>query len=330
MMIGCYATGMFPRPNKLIAATRAYERGALGNKALEKAFKEATLEVVKLQESAGLSHVTDGMLKWQDLLRPFAENLGGVKVDGLARWFDNNTFYKTPVIVGALHRNGSITKKLMHVKLLPSEIPWKAILPAPYTFIKLSKIQLSKSKRELMFEYARILRDEIEELVALGFKYVQLSDPALVYNPFYKPISKDLLSDVKEALKTAVKGTAVKTCLQTFFGDFCQILPEALDFPVDHLGIDLCETSLEGLKGYSFRRGVALGLVNSRSSLVEDQKWLVETAKRAINLVQCASEVSEIFICPNCDLEFLPWKKAEEKLCIASLAAKTLRRELDG
>ncbi|MGB9740620.1 MAG: hypothetical protein ACP5IM_05385 [Candidatus Bathyarchaeia archaeon] len=329
-MIGCYATGIFPRPNKLIEATRAYERGTITKGMLEKAFKEATAEIIWLQESVGFSYVTDGMLKWQDLLRPFTENLNGVKTGSLARWFNTNMFYRTPIIIGDMRKTKSVTKKFAYIQLLPAKIPWKAILPAPYTFVRLSKINTSRSERELMFEYAEILRDEISELAALGFKYIQLSDPALVYNPTHKILSKDLLIDVKEALKITVKGSKVKTCLQTFFGDFCQLLPEALDFPVDHLGIDLFETSIERLRDYSFEHGVALGLVDSRNSLVENPNSLFEKAKKVIDLMQCTVERREIFVCPNCDLEFLPLRRAKKKMQTIGLVAKRLREELNG
>jgi|YelNatPaOPRAMG01_1025707.scaffolds.fasta_scaffold00215_15 methionine synthase II (cobalamin-independent) len=90
-----------PEANKLIEATRAYERGAITKKLLEKAFKEATTEIVGFQESVGFSYITDGMLKWQDLLRPFTENLNGVKTGSLARWFNNNMFYRTSLIARA-------------------------------------------------------------------------------------------------------------------------------------------------------------------------------------------------------------------------------------
>jgi 5-methyltetrahydropteroyltriglutamate--homocysteine methyltransferase len=102
--IGCYLTGILPRPEGLIESTRAYERGRISKKELEKAFKNATKEVITAQISAGLSYVTDGMLRWQDLLRPFTENLRGIHVGSLARWFNNNTFYRKPIIYNKIKR----------------------------------------------------------------------------------------------------------------------------------------------------------------------------------------------------------------------------------
>jgi 5-methyltetrahydropteroyltriglutamate--homocysteine methyltransferase len=323
-MIGCYVTGILPRPKELVEATRAYERRGIDEKALEKAFKEATKKVVEAQVSAGLSYVTDGMLKWQDLLRPFAENLEGLKAGALARWFNNNTFYRKPIVQSEIRLKKGIIAELAYVECLPSSSPWKIVLPAPYTFAKLSENKFYKDERELMFKYAEILKSEIESLTKVGFKYFQLSDPALVYNPLREQISRDTLADVEEALRIAVKSAYAKTCLQTFFGDFSQIMPEALNFPVEDLGIDLYETSLEKIKEYEFDKGVALGLVDARSSLIEDENELVKVTAELIEAIY-PSKAHDIFICPNCDLEFLPWERAEEKMRVISNVAKSLK-----
>jgi 5-methyltetrahydropteroyltriglutamate--homocysteine methyltransferase len=292
------------------------------------AFKEATIKVVEAQVSAGLSYVTDGMLKWQDLLRPFAENLEGLKAGALARWFNNNTFYRKPIVQGELRLKKGIVAELAYVECLPKDIPWKAILPAPYTLAKLSENKFYKDERELMFKYAETLKHEIENLTKMGFKYIQLSDPALVYNPRKEQVSKDTLADVEEALKITVKSAYARTCLQTFFGDFSQILPEALNFPVEDLGIDLYETSLEKLKEYEFDKGVALGLVDSRSSLTEDENELVKVVAELIEAIY-PSKAYDVFICPNCDLEFLPWERAKEKMRVIGNVAKSLRKMED-
>ncbi|MEM3672687.1 MAG: hypothetical protein QW468_00455 [Candidatus Bathyarchaeia archaeon] len=327
-MIGCYITGALPRPKELIEVTRAYDRGRVDDVDLERAFDEATVEVVNAQVSAGLTYICDGMLKWQDLLRPFTENLGGVTVGSLARWFNNNTFYRIPVVTDKIVWRKSIVDKWVYVKHLPKNLPWKAIVPAPYTFAKLAENRFYKDKTELMFDYAKALRSEIESLAKLGFKYVQLSEPALVYSSAPSPMAMEELEAVSEALEVAVKGVPVKTCLQTFFGDFSRILPEAFDFPVDHLGIDLYETSLEEVRKYVFEKGIALGLVDSRNSLIENSDELMAIAKRLLKSIN-PSDKHEVFICPNCDLEFLPWERAKEKMKLIATVAEQLRKEFD-
>jgi len=220
-----------------------------------------------------------------------------------------------------------VTESVAHIKCLPKNGHWKTILPAPYTLAQLSENQFYKNKTELMFKYAEALRTEIENLARQGISYVQLSDPALVYQPDGVTISKDDLQLAGEALHSMVAGVQVTTCLQTFFGDFAGILPEALDFPVDHLGIDMYETDLEGLKDYVFSKGVALGVVDSRSSLIEDPDRLAAAATSILDSISCKS--LDVFICPNCDLEFLPWERARQKMNAVTAVAERLRRALN-
>jgi 5-methyltetrahydropteroyltriglutamate--homocysteine methyltransferase len=325
-MIGGYATGIFPRPRELIRVTQDYVRKTVREQQLENAFDDATAKIIEAQVSAGFSYIVDGMLEWQDPLRPLTENLGGLKTGSMARWFNNNTFYRKPVVVEELYRKRGIIQGLARIKHLPKNLLWKAILTAPYTFAQLCENQFYNDKTELMFKYAEALRQEIKSIAKLGFRYVQLSDPALVYEPIATSKLVDDLDLVRDALKVAVDGTPVKTCLQTFFGDFSKILPKALSFPVDDLGVDLYETNLEKLKAYGFEKGISLGLVDSRSSLVENPHELITTAKGIIQSIY-GRKTFDFFACPNCDLEFLPWERAEEKMEVISAVVNGLRKD---
>jgi 5-methyltetrahydropteroyltriglutamate--homocysteine methyltransferase len=325
-MIDGYLTGAFPRSPKLIEATIDFEKGKIAETELEKEFSRTTSELIKLQISRRFGWVTDGMLRWNDLLRPFTIGLKGLEVGPLTRWFDNNTFYRKPIVVNKLEGNGKITLKIAYNDQMPRKAKWKAILPAPFTFAQLSENKYYRDKFELMFDYSKILREEIKSLAEAGFSYIQLSDPSLLYQPLEGPIRKDELQQIKEALKEVIKGIKVRTSLQTFFGDFAKILPEALDFPVADLGVDLYETNISGLGKYEFTKGIALGLVDSRSSILEELVELVKIAKHLIESIY-PSKMKEIFICPSSDLDFLPWQVAEKKLGIISRAINALRSE---
>ena len=45
--------------------------------------------------------------------------LGGVDLGPMARWFNNNTFYRAPIITGPIAFRRSVTEKLGYRKLLP-------------------------------------------------------------------------------------------------------------------------------------------------------------------------------------------------------------------
>jgi 5-methyltetrahydropteroyltriglutamate--homocysteine methyltransferase len=317
-MIGSSVSGNLPRPQELIAKTRAYDRGKLSEEELEAAYIEATKQVIAGQ--CGLTHITDGLLKWQDLLRPFTQGLGGVTLGPMARWFNNNTFYKVPIVEGPITYNGPVTGKLGYRKLLPKGVTLKAVLPAPYTFAALADDRHYGDRAQLQTAYAEALNAEAKRLEAKGYGYIQLSDPALVYTTT-KPTKKELKA-YEKVLGVATAGLKAKTCLTTFFGDAADILPEALAYPVSDLGFDLYETAPETLKGLKLRGGVSLGLVDARNSTVEDVNELTEAAKRILKTLK----PTDTYVSTNCDADFLTWEKAKEKIRVLTRVAEKLGR----
>ncbi len=319
-MIGSSISGNLPRTQELIAKTRAYDRAKLSDEELEAAYLEATKRVIEGQARAGLSHVNDGLLKWQDLLRPFSQGLGGVEVGPMARWFNNNTFYKVPLVKGPITYEGPVTEGLGYRRLLPKGATLKAVLPAPYTFAALATDCHYGDDTKLQTAYAEALNQEAKHLEKLGYGYIQLSDPALVYVTT-KPTKKELKAYGK-VLEVATSGLKAKTCLQTFFGDAGDLLPEALAYPVSDIGFDLYETAPETLKGLKLKGGISLGVVDARNSTIEDPTELTAATNQILETIS----PKDIYVSTNCDTDFLTWEKAEEKIGVLVKVAENLRR----
>ena len=320
-MIGSSVSGNLPRTQELIAKTRAYDRAKLSDDELEAAYQEATKQVIEGQVKAGLTQINDGQLKWQDLLRPFTLGLRGVELGPMARWFNNNTFYKVPLIKGPITYKGSVTEKLGYRKLLPKGVTLKAVLPAPYTFASLADDYLYGDKVNLQVAYAEALNQEAKHLEKIGYRYIQFSDPALVYVTT-KPTKKELKA-YGEVLGIATSGLNAKTCLQTFFGDACDILPEALSYPVSDLGFDLYETAPKTLKGLKLKGGLSLGIIDARNSTIEDAGEITAAAKQILKTLK----PRDLYVSTNCDADFLTWEKAEEKIEVLTRVAENLRRD---
>ncbi|MBN1682639.1 hypothetical protein JW865_03705 [Candidatus Bathyarchaeota archaeon] len=316
-MIGTYVTGVLPRTQELIAKTRLYDRGRLSEEELETSFLEATKRVIGIQETANLTFVGDGMLKWQDLLRPFSEGLEGVEPGPLLRWFNNNTFYKAPIIKSDIKIQPSISNQ--QIDLLPSGKKWKATLPAPYTFSILSIDQHYQNKIKLMKKYAGVLNQEIKALEKKGFKYIQLNDPALVYITTAPEESK--LKEIIEVYEIVTEGVKAKTCLHTFFGDASPLLKIVQTIPFNDIGVDLYETDTKIFNNLKLRDGLVLGVIDSRNSIIED----VQDLEKIIKEILLKIETNNLYITSNADMDFLTIDKAEEKIQVLSKLAGRLQ-----
>ena len=309
--------GACPRSEDLIKAFRAHSKGKISRDELWKRLRSEEEAVIRLQREAGLRYLIDGMLDWHDLLRPVAESLGGVELNGLARWFDNNTFYKKPVIVGRVSRERGLLDRYFHPELVKDGKP-KLILPDPYTFTSLSETE--RKFDDILFEVAEALGKELAEIESstpLG--QAQLSAPTLVW----RKLSSDDLELAGQAIEEVFKFVRAEKMLHLFFGDALNAFPQVLDYRVDVLGFDMTSTSVRELSEYSIDRDVALGLVDGRNSLMEK----VEVVTKWVEVYLKHNEPENLYITPSCDLEFLPLRVAEEKVRLLGKVLRRLREE---
>ncbi len=302
-MTFAHLSGIFPRSEELIATSRAFERGRLDADSLLLQAEEEARRLVALQEEWGFDYVSDGLLRWQDLLRPLADEVPGVHAGPVTRWFDNNSFYRRPVIEHRLRPVGEAALRWTVRDPLAGHT-WKAILPTPWAFAALSEDHAYGDPKALLRDAAEVLRAEAAALAGAGCRYIQFSDPVLV-----TARSDGNLPRAHEALTRVVEGLGIRTGLYTFFGDAAPALSALLDAPVDDVGFDLFATDLDRLDGRAGSKGLLLGALDGRNSLLESAEETAATVSRVADRLG-ASEVS---VLPSCDLEFLPYEVAVAK-----------------
>jgi 5-methyltetrahydropteroyltriglutamate--homocysteine methyltransferase len=234
---------------------------------------------------------------------------------GIVRWFDNNSFFRHPVITGPLRPTG---KAVLSVTNLPAlaGVKWKAVLPAPYALAALSENTSGRTFAQVLDDAAGVLRAEAQALAAAGCAYIQFTDPVLVTRAPREDVPR-----ARAALATVTAGLRVRTALHTLFGDAAAILAELLAFPVDEIGLDLYATSLNGGAISAAGKTLLVGALDGRNSLVEEVDGLVEQVHRVRDRLKPA----DVALVPNCDLEFLPWECAELKVRRLGEAAAALR-----
>ena len=301
-----YLSGLFPRSEALVEATRSLDRKRITPQECEVVRSADVEAVVALQRAAGLTYLTDGQLNWQDLFRPVVEACSGVEAEALMRWFDNNTFYRKPAVVGAVALNDGLPNAYFQVRQLEGE-PWKAILPGPYTMARASEDKDgAKGRRERIATFAGVLKRASRWCADRGAKQVQFCEPWLVYE---KAARADLEA-AADAYETVAKGLRAESVLFTFFGDLKRVYPAILDFPVDAIGVDLTATNITDLTGHDFDKGAVLGVLDGRNSLVEAPADLIDLAKQARD----ALDPDYLALAPSCGLDLCPRPVAEKKV----------------
>ncbi len=300
--------GNYPRPEWFRDYLRKIEglQKDLDVEVDREVLKKAISEVVEEQKRAGIELLTDGQLTWHDFLLTIASRLEGFEMNGLVRYFDNNLYYRIPIVKGKIKR----TKRILYDFEIAFEIE-KNVKPvlSCYTIAKLSKNEFYSKFDEFLWDLCDAIREEIEELEGMGVEFIQIDEPSLLY------AEKDELKNLEDVFKE-LTSTKAKTVLMTYFDSAERIFPEVLDFGFDVIGLDFVEGYEENtrvLEEYSLER-INVGLIDGRNTKMEDLNDL----KRKFEEIVSRDEFKEIYISPNTGLEFLPRVKAFEKMRIVS------------
>lgn len=314
-------SGILPRSEKLIDLTRSYERAKTGWDQVENQLSAETKEILKLQQSLGCQHFSDGAISWQDQLRPVARSLTGVELGTrYSRWFDTNTFYQKPIIVGKISARSIDPKDFVRPELLNGKWSRKITLPGPYTFSQLAENKYYPKYADLLRDVVSAEHDIIKKLRTAGISLFQLAEPCLVYQPYRERFGD--ASEIKtafDAISSLVKDHPDEFVVQTYFGDAGPIINDLLNLPVGGIGVDLFETDFSSIKGKSSKT-LLLGVVDSRESFVEEPRWVADTARKFSENVS----PRRVVLSSNSDLKFVPQSIATQKLETLSKASRLI------
>ena len=279
-----------------MSATRDLERGRTTHEAVDAVFGADRDAFVSLQRAAGLQYFSDGLLHWQDLFRPLVGGTDGLDADGLARWFDNNSFYRTPVASGrpALSQEPEV---FADVDALPA--PRVATLPSPYLFARAARgLGIGEAAEA-------ILRPAAEALVALGCALIHLEDPWIGFHG----IDRAEWASLEEALGVLTEALAATVVFHVFYGDAGPFLDRLRRLPVAAVGVDLVETDESAITPH-WETGLLAGCLSGRTTVVED---LDATAELVTRVAERAGP-PRLFLSSASELELLPQPVAAEKV----------------
>ena len=317
-------SGILPRSEKLIELTRSYERAKTSWDQVETQLGTETKEILNLQRSLGVKHVSDGAVSWQDQLRPVARSLTGVELGTrYSRWFDTNTFYQKPVIIGKVSAGSIDLNNFTRPELLNGNWNRKITLPGPYTFSQLSENKYYPNFNDLLQNVALAEKDIIKKLRTAGISLFQLAEPCLVYQPYRESFGET--SEINAALQSIsslIKDNPNEFIVQTYFGDAGPIINELLKLPVGGIGVDLFETDFSSIKSKSSKT-LVLGVVDSRESFVEDPRWVADTVKKFTENVNA----HDLVLSSNSDLKFVPQTIATQKIESLSNASRLIEED---
>ena len=299
-MINYWSAGIYPRNEKLIESTRSYD------KTLEKQFKKEKSRLLRIQSNNKLDYISDPLIDWDDNLRPFTDNLRGIEKGPLTRYYENNTFYRQPIIKSKLGTTGNILKNSICFDLFTSKSKVKIDILDPFTFYDLSANEFYKSEEEAVNAFAGIIKKELNS-IKKDIQLIQFNSPSLA-----RIEDADRLNMVKKAMEKIVKGLNTKTCLNLWGSDISNTLIEFQEFPVDIIGIDFTSSNIDKFDKIEMKKGLACGLIDAKNTKMEKSSDIIRELKN----IKKTFNPESLAVVASWDFEFIPESFADKKLQI--------------
>ena len=312
--------GSFPKPDYLAQARNQFSLGKIGREELMALERQATAEVISLQEEVGLDILVHGEMERGDMVAYFAELLSeSMAISGLVRSYGNR-YYRKPIIIGKLHWQGPMTVEMWRYAQSLTAKPIKGMLTGPYTMVDWSFDEHYESRREAVLDMARVIHQEAVELEKAGARYIQVDEPAASTRP-------EEMELVAQGLAVVTEGLKAKTITHMCYGDFARVFDQIARLPVDQLDIETANSDydlLELFRRHRFDKEVALGVLDVHDHRVETVEEVKEGIRKGLEVLPS----ERLYIDPDCGLKTRTWEEAAAKLRVMVQAVREVRHEL--
>ncbi len=284
-------------------ALHRHDRGELDGDGLAGVLDESTRWAIGELDWAGLDVINDGQVRWDDLLAPFARAWTGCDRGPLERFYDNNTYFRQPVITGPITTDGTTLVRDFEFARGVARGELKAAVCGPLTFATLAEDRHYRSLEDRTLAVADAIAVEIRGLGAAGATLVDVEEPALVAHPEHFALARAAIERLAAA--------GVPLALQTYFFPADPLLDALAAFPVAQVGVDVRSRETHALERLNaLRQTVVLGIVDARNTRVETESELVSLIEAALRQIPA----DYLWLAPTTGLEYLPHDVAVQKL----------------
>jgi len=276
--------GSLPKPAWLAETEKLWPQWRLSGEALAEGKRDATILAIEEQTHAGIGCVSDGEQSRVHFVHGFLQGLDGIDSENKKRRFIRDGRYEAdcPTIAGDVARRAPVHVTEVAAARAFANGPLKFTLPGPMTIVDTLYDNHYRDRKTAAFAFAKLLNEEIRDLVAAGVDVIQLDEPA--FNVFFDEVDAWGI----DAVDAAFDGIAVRRALHVCYGygidanikwkmelgaewdQYAHIFPFISRSCVDEVSIELANSHvpphvLGGLKD----KDVAVGCIDVASDRVE-------------------------------------------------------------
>ncbi len=286
---------------------------------IDNAYGRVRSEHVDRQQSAGLDRVVEGQGRWDDVIAHPLAMTDAVETRGIVRYYDNNNFYREPVVTGDLAATGDVAAEL-DATSEQVDSGLQAVLPGPYSLADLATDEHYGDGAAFLDAVADFLADEIAEFPEVETLF--LLEPSLVENP--PGDGED--ERASEAIDTVAAAADADVVAHSYWGALDEkVYAHLMDADVDAIGFDFVanhEDNVYNISEYGTKPDVALGVVDGQNTLVEEPETIAERIEWVDDNTP-GTDFETIYATINTETFYLPSNKYEAKLDALAAVTKT-------
>ncbi|WP_068267447.1 5-methyltetrahydropteroyltriglutamate--homocysteine S-methyltransferase [Caviibacter abscessus] len=321
--------GSFPQTEDIKNIRKKYLNNVISKEKYEEFIKLKIKECIVFQEEIGIDILVHGEFERNDMVEYFYENLLGFVFtkNGWVQSYGTRCV-KPPIINSDIKRKKSITLKwILYAKSLTNK-PMKAILTGPITILNWSFKREDISQKDIAFQIAKAINEEVLELEKNGIDIIQIDEPAIREKLPLKneKAHSDYLDLVVQSFRMSYYGIKETTKIHTHicYSDFKDIIGV-----IDNLGVDVIylELSKDNFSQVSklcdIKTNIGAGIYDVHSQRIPS----IEEIKGNILKISSKININKLVINPDCGLKTRNYFEIKESLKNIVCAVKQIREE---
>lgn len=330
--------GSLPKPSWLAEPEKLWSPWKLHDKELTDGKHDALLVSLQEQKQAGVDIVSDGEQTRQHFVTTFIEQLNGVDFEKRKTIKIRDRYdASVPTVVGPVSRPNPVFVEDAKFLRKQTDQPIKWALPGPMTMVDTLYDDHYKSRKDLAWEFAKILNQEAKELEAAGVDIIQFDEPA--FNVFFDEVNEWGVDCLEKAIEGLNCETVVHICygygikantdwkktLGSQWRQYEEVFPKLQKSNIDIISLE-CHNSHVPIELLELIRGkkVMVGAIDVTTDTIETPEEVAATLREALKYV----DADKLYPCTNCGMAPLSRDLARGKLNALRAGADIVRAEL--
>jgi len=320
--------GSFPQTPEVRSVRARWRAGKLSDDEYWSFIRQQIAALIRRQEEIGLDVLVHGEFERSDMVEYFAEQLEGFVVTehGWVQSYGSRAA-RPPIIFGDVYRTKPMTVEVSRYAQSLTDRPVKGMLTGPVTMLNWSFVREDVPRREVAYQLALALRDEVRDLEAAGITVIQIDEPALREGlPLRRQGWTEYLDWAVNAFRLASSGVADETQIHSHmcYSEFNDII-EAIDaLDADVISIENSRSQGELLRAFldhRYLRQIGPGVYDVHSARIPSLEEIESLLLKAVEILS----PDQLWVNPDCGLKTRRPEEAWPSLVNMVEAARRLR-----